>query len=223
MTPTPTDGPPETEEPPDEDTPDEPDTPEIVVHKYEDENGNGVWDPGEKPMSDMRFEFVELFWGDDRLPVERVHVLRTDKDGIVSFRPYSSDLLVREYHESALYFMSTPHMRKSGSHHSYVLTPNGRQTWHVQGEVHVNVGNAQVKPPNTGGGGMAGTVRYQVVCGDTLWDIARIFLGSGERWTELYELNQTLIDDPDLIFPGQVFAIPLELPMSTSGHGHLMN
>lgn len=47
-----------------------------------------------------------------------------------------------------------------------------------------------------------------IVRGDNLWSIARSVLGSGERYTAIYEANRNQIRDPDLIYPGQVFVIP---------------
>lgn len=44
--------------------------------------------------------------------------------------------------------------------------------------------------------------------GFTLWAIARDKFGSGEQYVRVYEANRDLIRDPDLIYPGQVFAIP---------------
>jgi nucleoid-associated protein YgaU len=44
--------------------------------------------------------------------------------------------------------------------------------------------------------------------GATLWAIARDTYGSGTLYTRLYEANRDEIRDPDLIYPGQVFAIP---------------
>jgi nucleoid-associated protein YgaU len=62
------------------------------------------------------------------------------------------------------------------------------------------------------GGGTPGptqtTRRYRVVEGDTLYDIAARLLGNANRWPEIYALNQGKIDNPDWIFPGQVFQIP---------------
>lgn len=51
--------------------------------------------------------------------------------------------------------------------------------------------------------------RYTVISGDTLYDIAGKLLGNVNRWPEIYALNTDIIDDPDLIYPGQVLKIPL--------------
>jgi len=47
---------------------------------------------------------------------------------------------------------------------------------------------------------------YTVVEGDTLWHIAKMYLGDGSRYPEIASLNN--ISNPDLIYPGQVFKIP---------------
>jgi len=44
--------------------------------------------------------------------------------------------------------------------------------------------------------------------GNSLWRIARRTYGEGLRYTVIYEANRVQIRDPDLIYPGQVFAIP---------------
>ena len=49
---------------------------------------------------------------------------------------------------------------------------------------------------------------YVIEKGDTLWAIAKKFLGNGNRWPELYEANKEVIIDPDKIFPGQKIRIP---------------
>jgi nucleoid-associated protein YgaU len=47
-----------------------------------------------------------------------------------------------------------------------------------------------------------------VVPGNTLWRMAERHYGDGVRYTLIFEANADRIRDPDLIFPGQVFAIP---------------
>jgi len=45
--------------------------------------------------------------------------------------------------------------------------------------------------------------------GNSLWRLARRAYGSGFAYTTIYEANREQISDPDLIFPGQVFALPV--------------
>lgn len=43
--------------------------------------------------------------------------------------------------------------------------------------------------------------------GDTLWGSERAY-GNGARYTEIFAANQEVIEDPDLILPGQKIRIP---------------
>lgn len=49
---------------------------------------------------------------------------------------------------------------------------------------------------------------YTVKRGDCLWNIAKALLGSGSRYTEIYNLNKDKIKNPNLIYAGQVLRIP---------------
>jgi len=44
--------------------------------------------------------------------------------------------------------------------------------------------------------------------GDTLWRISKRVYGRGVRYTTIYLANQEQIEDPDRIWPGQVFSVP---------------
>lgn len=44
--------------------------------------------------------------------------------------------------------------------------------------------------------------------GNSLWHIARKLYGSGFHYTLIFGANKSLIKDPDLIYPGQEFALP---------------
>lgn len=48
--------------------------------------------------------------------------------------------------------------------------------------------------------------------GDSLWRISRRVYGHGIRYSTIYLANQDQISNPDLIWPGQVFALPRETP-----------
>jgi len=49
---------------------------------------------------------------------------------------------------------------------------------------------------------------YTVVKGDSLWKIAKDSYGNGERWIDIWRLNRGQITEANLIFPGQMLAIP---------------
>lgn len=76
-------------------------------------------------------------------------------------------------------------------------------------DVQATVSRATPKAPAPRPTRTASTVRrHTVVRGDTLWHIAARYLGAGVRWPEIFRLNQAIIRNPNLIFPGQVLKIP---------------
>jgi len=52
--------------------------------------------------------------------------------------------------------------------------------------------------------------RYVVQPGNSLWRIARRAYGDGIQYWVIYHRNEDQIRDPDLIYPGQIFALPEE-------------
>jgi nucleoid-associated protein YgaU len=56
--------------------------------------------------------------------------------------------------------------------------------------------------------------RVVVQPGNSLWRIARRAYGRGAQYTIIYEANADQIRDPDLIFPGQIFDVPEEEPVT---------
>ena len=48
--------------------------------------------------------------------------------------------------------------------------------------------------------------QYTVQEGDTLWGIAKSFLGDGSRYAEIAGLSG--VKNPNLIYPGQVLTLP---------------
>ncbi len=49
--------------------------------------------------------------------------------------------------------------------------------------------------------------RYTIKRGDTLWDISALYLNQPWRWPELWGMNLQQIQNPHLIFPGQVLVL----------------
>ena len=49
---------------------------------------------------------------------------------------------------------------------------------------------------------------YTVKKGDTLWGIAKTFLGNGAKYNQIFEANKGIIKNPNLIYPGQVLRLP---------------
>lgn len=66
-------------------------------------------------------------------------------------------------------------------------------------------------PAESRAGSPAGPPRARVVTvqpGYTLWGISERTYGSGFLFVQVFEANRDQIRDPDLIYPGQVFALP---------------
>lgn len=56
--------------------------------------------------------------------------------------------------------------------------------------------------------GYVGFAQYTVQGGDTLSSIAQQFYGDADRWRIVFQANRDRVEDPDLIFPGQVLRVP---------------
>ena len=49
---------------------------------------------------------------------------------------------------------------------------------------------------------------YTVKKGDSLSKIAKSVYGDAQQWRKIHEANRDIIDNPDLIYPGQVLKLP---------------
>jgi len=65
----------------------------------------------------------------------------------------------------------------------------------------VTLNFTRVAPPD-------GAIAVDIQPGNNLWRIAQRSYGDGFSYTLIYQANRTQIRDPNLIYPGQVFAVP---------------
>lgn len=49
---------------------------------------------------------------------------------------------------------------------------------------------------------------HRVEAGDCLWNLAKQYLGDGSRYSEIYELNRDIVQNPNLIYVGQELKLP---------------
>ena len=57
---------------------------------------------------------------------------------------------------------------------------------------------------------MPRTLTRVVSRGDSLWRISRVTYGVGEQYAVVYKANRDRIRNPNLIYPGQTFVLPMK-------------
>lgn len=65
-----------------------------------------------------------------------------------------------------------------------------------------------VELPTTSLGEAISGDKYTVEKSDNLWEIAVRAYGDGYQWTKVWQANENLVKNPDIIQPGQVLSIP---------------
>ncbi len=103
------------------------------------------------------------------------------------------------------------------------IAPDGRVASRVETPFQRDFPRARLASPDEapGAAGSAdgrvppgGTITVQP--GNNLWTLARSHYGSGMLYTQIFTANRDLIRDPELIYPGQIFAMP-ELDAAAPG------
>jgi len=69
--------------------------------------------------------------------------------------------------------------------------------------------------PLSDGGSSSAVVRPKIATtvvsrGDSLWHISRVTYGAGMRYAVVYKANRNQIRDPNRIYPGQIFVLPMK-------------
>lgn len=70
----------------------------------------------------------------------------------------------------------------------------------------VQSGSSSTAPSNEGTA--ESTRTYTVKSGDSLSKIARQFYGNTDDWRRIFDANRDIIENPDLIHPGQTLRLP---------------
>jgi nucleoid-associated protein YgaU len=106
-------------------------------------------------------------------------------------------------------------------------TANGAGEWTAQLDQPLPVGHYHLRCEATDDEGKAlaqlalvfdrrapppGYAAVDIQPGNNLWRIAQRSYGDGLRYAEIYQANRQQIHDPNLIYPGQVFAVPAKKP-----------
>jgi len=62
--------------------------------------------------------------------------------------------------------------------------------------------------PQDGAGKTRALAEHEVRPGESLWKIAALTVGDGHLWPALYRANRDQIQNPSILYPGQLLEIP---------------
>ena len=70
-------------------------------------------------------------------------------------------------------------------------------------------------PPLSDGGSPSAVAAHKIATtvvsrGDSLWRISRVTYGAGIRYAIVYKANRDQIRNPNRIYPGQIFVLPMK-------------
>lgn len=78
----------------------------------------------------------------------------------------------------------------------------------IAGVQKVNADGMTVPPPKPEAPPEPAVEFYEIVSGDTLGGIAKKFYGDASKYVKIFEANRDIIEDANVIFPGQKIRIP---------------
>lgn len=95
-----------------------------------------------------------------------------------------------------------------GTVHYSITLKEYRETQVRQVKVEVKTATATVQQNTARTDNRTTPKTYTVKKGDCLWNIAKKYLGSGAKYMQIFNLNKDKIKNPNLIYVGQVLALP---------------
>ncbi len=150
------------------------------------------------------------------------YTLRNDGDGFAMFKGAENvlDYVAEDYLVLAQYIQSFPvdestglptigedsgYADINGQGRITIITEPQKEAFSPEQSEHIPEQESASEPESES---IASETTYIVKSGDSLWKIAKNHYGHGSQWSVIYNANKADINDPNLIFTGQVLVIP---------------